>query len=67
MRMRIHSLLVFTILSAVGCGNNVNPVAPGSTSGISGPFAAELTAFQREDSRTPYPPGGVVSVGSSSI
>ena len=67
MRTRINGLLVFTVLSAASCGNNVNPVTPVIVNSISGPFAAELTAFQQEDSQTPYPPGGVVFVGSSSI
>jgi lysophospholipase L1-like esterase len=67
MRTRINGLLIFTVLSAASCGNNVNPVTPVIVNSISGPFAAELTAFQQEDSQTPYPPGGVVFVGSSSI
>ena len=50
MRTRINGLLVFTVLSVAGCGNNVNPVTLVIANSISGPFAAELTAFTQEAS-----------------
>ena len=62
------ALLLVVQASGVGCGSDANPAAPTpSTAAISGPFAAELTAFDQQDKANPYPPGGVVFVGSSSI
>lgn len=60
---------------AGGCGGDASPAGPTSTPPpagpppvvVSGPWAAELSAFDAQDRAAPYRRGGVVFVGSSSI
>lgn len=65
-----RGFLGLLVLLAAGCGDGASPVAPsppGPAPAFSGPFAAELAAFHRQDGTRPTAPGGVVFVGSSSI
>lgn len=64
--------LAVSMLAAAGCGDNTSPVAPSPGEPyppvvISGPWAEELSRFDREDRADPPPGGGIVFVGSSSI
>lgn len=59
---------------AAGCGGDASPAAPTPPPpagpppvAVSGPWAAELSAFDAQDRAAPYRRGGVVFVGSSSI
>ena len=63
-RQLVFSLVVLT----VSCGSESgSPTGPSSALVIGGPFAAELVAFDAQDTTNPYRTGGVVFLGSSSI
>ncbi len=63
--------LAVLALVAAGCGDDAGPTGPSPTGPapmvVSGPWAAELSAFDAQDGADPYRKGGVVFVGSSSI
>ena len=68
MRLWSPQLVFALVVLTVSCGSESgSPTGPSSALVIGGPFAAELVAFDAQDTTNPYRTGGVVFLGSSSI